>query len=579
MPTPDPFRLLVPRPRSITPTGGVVARDALGATPVIQREAGLPRGSYRMSLDASGVTIAAGDEAGARHAEATLAQIHRLPDADLPACRIEDAPALSRRGVMLDVSRCRVPRMDAFAELAPVLESLKLDHLQCYTEHAFAYRAHEPVWADADPITHEECRTLDTLLRRHGIELAANQNCFGHLTRWLRLPAYASLAETHGDWDFAGMPRSGPFSLCPIDPASLPFVEALLDELLPCFESPLVNVGCDETYDVGQGRSRGAVESEGKATVYGRFVGAVCRAVLDRGRTPMFWGDIAKENPDALAMIPGEAHALVWGYEPAHDFEGEARLHASVGRPWWVCPGTSSWRTFTGRSSERHTNIRRAARAGIDHGATGMLITDWGDVGHRQVWPIALLAIAEGADAAWTGRERHEGFLEAVSLQVFNDRSLSIAGWLEELGDADEAIRAVSGVPAPDGSPTRLLNASALFAELHPPPLPLALPADPGPWRTCRDTLEDLAARVPAGAGPLVEQELRHAVRCARWACDVALDRRTGQRNADARVMELEAIKDEQAALWTQRSRLGGLENSLAFWDAIPLTPGQGGAR
>lgn len=574
MTIPRPYTLLLPTPRSARPLAGSFHRSRLDRDPPAALDPSLPPDGYRLTLDGAGVRLAAGGDGGARSARATLDQIRRLPtDAPghLPAVEIEDAPAVACRGVMLDLSRCRIPTMDEFGRAIAALAGLKSNHLQLYTEHAFAYRDHGAVWRGSDPITHDQARTLDDRCRAHGIELAPNQNCFGHLSRWLRTPGYEHLAETHGDWTFAGMPRSGPFSLCPVDPGALPFVESLLDELLPCFASPRVNIGCDETYDIGQGRSRDAVEREGKAAVYGRFVGAICRAALERGRTPMFWGDIAREHPHAIDHLPPEAVALVWGYEPTHDFAAEGASYRDRGMRWWACPGTSSWRSFAGRPSERRGNIRRGAREAVLGGAEGVLITDWGDLGHRQVWPVALLGIAEGLDAAWTGGERGPDFLEGVSLQIFGDRSRSIAGWLEELGDADEPIRSIAGHPRQDGTPTRLLNASALFTELHPPPLRLGLPDEPTPWHEARARIASLGESVPTGAGPLVERELRHAVRCSLFACGVALLRRGAGGDASALAREREAIKNEQRTLWLERSRPGGLEESLASWDAIDL--------
>lgn len=571
----DAFELLIPAPAEVKLSEGSVAAQELAREPETVDAPGIRPGGYRLRIAENACTLASGDSAGRRAGSATLAQLRTIagwlgPGERLPAVEIIDAPAVGRRGVMLDVSRSRVPTMDEFGSMIDAFAGLKINHLQCYTEHAFAYRAHPAVWAGADPMTPAEVRALDERCAGLGIELVANQNCFGHLTRWLRLPEYEDLAETHGDWVFAGMARSGPFSLCPMDARSLPFVESLLDEIMPCFASAMVNIGCDETYDIGQGRSREAVARDGKAAVYGRFVGSVCRAVMDRGGTPMFWADIAKEHPNALSQIPASAHAMVWGYEPGHDFAAEARLHRESGRPWWACPGTSSWRGFTGRSSERRANIRSAAAAAVEHAAEGMLITDWGDLGHQQVWPIAMLSIAEGADAAWTGRGRLRRFLEAVSLHVFGDRSLSIAAWLEEFGDADEPLRAVSGARSDADAPRRLLNASALFTELHPPPLALRLPPSPSPWEACRERLISLGSRVPTGGGKLVTAELHHAVRSAVWACDVAISRRGGKTDPGLRARRDELAR-EQAALWVHRSRTGGLDESLAFWDEIEL--------
>ena len=60
----------------------------------------------------------------------------------------------------------------------------------------------------------------------------------------------------------------GPFSLCPLDPGSLQLVRSLFDELLPHFSSKQFNVGCDETFDLGQGRSKEECERRGTERVY-----------------------------------------------------------------------------------------------------------------------------------------------------------------------------------------------------------------------------------------------------------------------------------------------------------------------
>lgn len=575
MPHPtDPYAFLLPAPRDVRRLPGSVPRHALTASPAAERASNLPLQTYRLTLTPGSISITAADAAGERHARATLDQIRSLPAANdpLPAVEITDAPAVPRRGLMLDISRTRIPTMPEFGRLIPQLAGLKLDCLQLYTEHAFAYANAEPIWAGTDPITPDEARTLDQLCQSQGLELAANQNCFGHLTRWLAHPAFAHLAETHGDWMFAGMPRTGPFSLCPTDPASLPFVEQLLDQLLPCFNSPVVNIGCDETHDVGQGRSREAVARLGKPTVYGSFVADICRLALDRGKTPMFWADIAREYPDVLGLIPPEAVALAWAYEPDHDFATDAEIFATNNRSWWACPGSSSWRSFAGRPTESRANIRSAARSAATHNADGLLLTDWGDLGHRQTWPTALLPIAEAADAAWTGSHRNAGFTRAASWQLFADPTGRTVEWLEALGDADAHIRRTAGPRSHTESPRPLANASALFTELHPPPLRLNLPDDPNPWREVSDRLAQLATDIPEPADDLIARELRHALRCQRFACCVALARRGDPPNPHTDLLaERDAIAAEHAALWIHRSRPGPLPESQSFWNGIDL--------
>ena len=89
------------------------------------------------------------------------------------------------------------------------------------------------------------------------------------MERWLKHPRYLPLAESpDGAQTPWGFRWDGPFSLCPTDPAVLDFLAGLYAELLPNFTSGLFNVGCDETFDIGQGRSRAEAERHGVTTVY-----------------------------------------------------------------------------------------------------------------------------------------------------------------------------------------------------------------------------------------------------------------------------------------------------------------------
>ncbi|MCH7792876.1 MAG: family 20 glycosylhydrolase [Planctomycetes bacterium] len=528
--------------------------------------------AYRLTLrgDAGASQLLARDAAGARHGLATLAQLIRQYGRRLPAMVIEDAPVFPTRGVMLDVSRCRVPTMASLHELVGLLASMKINHLQLYTEHTFAYAGHEEVWRDCSPMTADEVRQLDAWCREVGITLAANQNCFGHLHRWLALPRYAPLAETTGAWDFLGTRRQGGFSLCPGDPRSIELISDLLEQLLPQFSSGLVNIGCDETLDVGQGRSRAEVARRGWR-VYAEFVGRVAQLAVERGFRPMFWADIALSHPESLETLPAELIALAWGYEPDAPFTRWGGALQAAGREWWVCPGTSSWRSITGRTSERVGNIKAAAGAGLACGASGLLVTDWGDLGHRQQWPISLRGIADAADAAWSGWRDGACVPEGVSMHAFGDASGRVAQWLDEIGQADFELRSVCGPPDPDGRPTLLRNATALLTDLDRPLSEEPLGGPEALWCDTRDRVSHLAGRVPSGAGELVAAELAHTAEVALIAAERAIARRrpggmTADR-ADDLADRLRVATNEHRRLWLIRSRPGGLDESCSHYE------------
>ncbi len=575
--------LLLPRPRSLRFTGGV---GVVGEPRVVidrSRTLVFPGDeAYRLKVDSGGCVIEARAGAGATHARRTLAQLERRYGTGMPALVIEDGPSFPVRGVMLDVSRDRVPTMEHLFRMVELLASLKINHLQLYTEHTFAYDGHEEVWEGWSPITPDEVRELDVFCAERGVELAANQNCFGHLTKWLTHERYAPLAETHGEWRFMEWPRSGPFSLCPVDPRSAALVEDLLGQLLPCFRSGLVNIGCDETFDVGAGRSKEAVEERGRPVVYAEFVSKIGEMARRRGKRAMFWADIALSHPETLELIPEEMIGLAWGYEADAPFgEWCARLRAS-GREAWVCPGTSSWRSITGRTSERRANIRGAAREGVAGGASGFLVTDWGDTGHHQQWPVSLAALAEAADAAWNADALDQYDARGASLHVFGDAGLRTGPWLDELGDSDADLRRVCGPMDGDGAARALRNASALFTDLH-----MALSERPGQdarlrrglratnadqWRAVLARLERLRETMPSGWPPPMEREVRHTLDVAILAAERGRLSRAGTVGRADRLRlasDLERIVQEHRRLWLLRSRPGGLEASCGHYARI----------
>lgn len=535
--------------------------------------------SYRLTIRAgdAGCLIAeclAPTSTGLRHARATLVQILRQFPSQAPCCEIDDRPAIGRRGVMLDVSRCRVPTMTEFHRIIGQLSALKCNHVQFYTEHTFAYEGAESVWGGWDPLTPEQVREIDVACAAHGIDMAANQNCFGHLREWLEKPAFAHLAETHGDWMFDVWPRSGPFSLCPTDPASLRFVERLLGELLPHFSGALVNIGCDETYDIAYGRSADVVRRRGRGAVFAEFVGQIAAVARGLGKRSMFWADIALSHPDCLSMLEADMTPLAWGYEPDAPWDDWCGALTRHGPAWmhgfWLCPGTSSWRSITGRTSERRGNIEGAARAALSQRAAGLLVCDWGDSGHWQTWPVALRGIADGLHAAWCGCDTPDA--GTVSLHAFDDPSLEIGAWLDVLGDVDEPLRSVAMPLSRPGQTGRIRNQTAIFADLFKGCDEAREVGSREVYDGCVARLEALG-NAPAASCPLLMDELRHTLAMTRLAMD-RFGRRRGW-STGSPPGSWHEIEAEHRRLWVERSRSGGLAQSCAFFRKIGPEPGE----
>jgi len=511
-----------------------------------------PPQGYVLHITPRQVKLTFADPAGAWYGALTLRQLARQFREALPACRIEDHPDFPSRGVMLDVSRDKVPTQETLFRLVEELAELKYNRLELYTEHTFAYRHHREVWAEASPLTGEDIRALDAFCAARFIELVPNQNSFGHMHRWLKHPRYAPLAEApDGFLTPWGERREGPFSLNPLDPGSLALVTELFDELLPLFTSRNVNVGCDETFDLGQGRSKTECERVGKGRVYLDYLLKLHQMIRGHGRTMQFWGDIILHHPELIPELPRVVVPLVWGYEADHPFDEQCSKFAATGLAFQVCPGTSAWNSLVGRTDTGLANLKRAAEAGRTHGATGYLVTDWGDNGHWQPYAVSLLPFAAGAGYAWCGTAQEAADLLAQADEhVFRDPQHKTARAARELGQAYRLLD------------HPIANASALFRLLSQKSitnLQDAIPAER--MQRTRARLDEELAEVARSASTredaaLLREEWSVAGSLARFALERGL-------NTPGRGARLQEVLVRYRQQWLARNRPGGLADSL----------------
>lgn len=548
--------------------GYAAPSERIGLTLSISPKAtGHPQG-YHLTIHSRGVSIVASTPAGLFYGAQTLIQILGQSPAGLPLLHIRDWPDFPNRGVMLDISRDKVPTMQTLFHLVELLASWKINQLQLYTEHTFAYQNHPEVWAGASPLTGEEILELDSYCRERFVEMVPNQNTFGHMQRWLTHDRYKHLAEcpTGFYWEEWGGYFDYPFSLYPGEPGSLELIRSLMDELLPHFSSHQFNIGGDETVDLGQGRSRDLVAQRGKGRVYLDFLLKIYREVKARSYTMQFWGDIIVAHPELIPELPRDVIALEWGYEADHPFDEHGAIFAATGIPFYVCPGTSSWRAIAGRTDNALKNLRNAAVNGLKHGAVGYLIADWGDNGHWQPLPVSYLGFAYGAALAWSYETNHQhDIAQAVSRYAFGDSSGALGRLVYDLGNTylEPGLQ--------------LHNCSVLFNILQESPQVTAARKGLSEENLHKTLayLDRIAQELPKAPfqhpqAELIRREfmwtarmLKHACRRGLWALAKAGGNEdTGLRQELAR--EAEELLAEHGIIWLARNRAGGLQDSQA---------------
>jgi hexosaminidase len=386
--------------------------------------------AYRLIISREGIEIRAAADAGAYYAVQTLRELVAIYGKVLPVCRIEDEPDFRRRGVYLDCSRGKVPKLKTLKELAARLSHWKINELQLYVENVFTFKRHPDIGKGYSPFTPEEILSLQEHCKKHHIRLVGSLSSFGHFEKILSLPRYKHLGEKPG---FRGFP--GGTTLCPIDPGSIKLIAELYSEFMPQFEAEDFNVCCDETWELGKGRSEKKANEIGAGQVYLDFLLKIYRLCEKHGKRMNAWADIVLNHPELLTKLPRDMVLLNWEYEQNGKNIGRTKKIAEAGLSMMVCPGTSGWLTHGTRLPNSMGNVTNFAAQGRKYHAEGLLNTDWGDNGHRNFLGASLHSFAHGAANAWNGRAvDNDRFTENFCYQAFGQRDGRMAKAIRLLG-------------------------------------------------------------------------------------------------------------------------------------------------
>lgn len=551
---------------------GAFSGSSAALTHRIVLEPDLPAEGYRLRLNASGIHLGSADWRGAFYGLQTLMQILRTHPRCFPHLETEDAPARKNRGYLLDISRNKVPRRETLCALIDQLAALKYNQLQLYIEHTFAFPGHESVWGDASPLTPEDIHFLDTYAAERAIELVPNFNSFGHFERWLRHPDYFQYAECPYGWrrpDGHGMPWGS--TLTP-SAGTRTFLAGLYREYLPLFSSRQCNIGADEPWELGMGRSREACAERGRHAVYLDFLHEIVGLATEHKDRVQFWADIVLERPEIVPQLDPRLTAMVWGYEAGHPLESQAAHFAQCDLPFYLCPGTSTWNSLGTRLANARSNIERAGRAAETHGAEGLLLTDWGDNGHHQPAVLSIPAIFLAAQSGWVPEQPIENLEEAIAQFAFSSRQPMLASVLLRIGGIERHF---------DWHPSNRMPLVAVLSarEDQLPGVAAKLTTD-SLW-SCHEDLARLAGELADletdASASLIREELDVTVRMLMHAVRrLLVHRRESWDQANRLRGEFTALIGRFEENWARRNHVGGLhESSLWFRRALATYPGE----
>lgn len=552
------------------------AVEAKGEIPVIKMEIDVtadikPQG-YRLAIGTQSILLTAHDKPGLFYGAQTLKQIAGFVTSSRkwPTLQISDWPDFERRGVMLDVNKDQVPSMKTLYNLIDLLGSWKINEFQLFFKFAFAFVNHPEVSQNYSPITAEQIVDLDHYCKERFIDLVPYHDGFGKLSEWMKYDKYLSLAECPNgcltEWG-----KYGPSSLSPAVPGSLGLVDEIYSELLPNYSSKYVNIGSDETVELGKGKSREMCEKYGVGKVYLDFLKEVKIRASKDGKRVQFWGDIILKHPELIPELPKDMIALVWGYESNEPFETKCPKFRNSGLDFYVCPGTSTWNSIIGRSDNAIGNLHHAAEEGKKYGALGYLNTNWGEWGNWHPLSTCYLGYLYGAAVSWSVQANKNTDIPFLLDQwVFHDHAGLMGKVVMDLGNAHK----LTGVEISNNS---ILNYSLTTVERSAKEDKILKKltikgVDQADSSLVANINKLRQAEMDCLDAQQVYGELLNATELCRHACTIMrlkLTSKDGTLNNITEeerqflVQDLSRIIAEYRELWIGRNRVGGLEESV----------------
>lgn len=480
--------------------------------------------------------------------------------------RIEDEPQLGLRGVMIDISRDKIPTMSEFRRILQELSWMRINHVEFYVEgFSFLVDGIDAPWET--PLTLDEFLSLQKEAKLRAIDLVPNMNGLGHMSKWLALDSYRHFAEKEDGFVQWGYPFP-PSTINPLDTEAVEFVKTLLLDLATQSQSTWFHLNLDEPFELGQGKSKEVCESIGVGQVYLDHLRKLCTMLETHQKRPMVWGDVLLRHPETWSQFPKNVVICDWGYDHDYPFEQHAKSFKEHQIPFITSPGTSSWNSLTSRVRDMEATTLNATKSAIQFGGIGVLTTDWGDFGHLQYPIFSTLGFATCAQLTWMGSHdpsEIDAFLDHwIQRPGFSD-IMRILGSISTL--EDDFIYNSSKVfhpimfSDPDPSHDVLFKRHVLLQALGKPL------SEKAKYRI-KQALSDAEAKVSSQSGT-AKLEIKNTILLVQICLD-AMNGLFGYPWDKTRWIEqIEGYERVHEELWHQRNRHGGYSDSISRIHAL----------
>ena len=288
-------------------------------------------------------------------------------------------------GVMLDVSRNAVLKVDTVKYIVRNLAKMGLNTVMLYTEDTFKMDKYPYFGYMRGAYTKEEIKEIVAYGEGFGIEFIPCLQTLAHLYKTLRWKYAEGMRDT---WDILLIGEEKTYE----------FIEEMIKTARECYNTDKIHIGMDEAHDVGLGDYLKRNGYQDRFEILSQHLNKVIEITDKYNFKPMMWSDMffrlgsktgdyydmEAEMPENISdLIPEQLTMVYWDYYNIEEsvYDHMIKVHQDMKRDVAFAGGIWTWNGVSVHYEKTFKTTKRALASCRRNNIKDVWATMWGDDG------------------------------------------------------------------------------------------------------------------------------------------------------------------------------------------------------
>ncbi len=290
-------------------------------------------------------------------------------------------------GVMFDMSRCGVMSVSTLEKYIPLMSKMGIDTFYAYMEDTYELKDCPFFGYMRGRYSENELRAIDKICSDCGVQFIPCIQTLGHLAQYLRYQQAKNVRDTLNEL------------LCGVD-ETYALIESMIKTMRNCISGKKLHIGMDEAFGIGTGRYHELFGHREKSEIFREHLVRVCEICKKYDFIPMIWDDVAislLKSGDKDSFELPDVEFVPWMYGCRKETPVKTRMDdlKKFDRPITFAGTAWTYCSLLPRYNYAQQSILPTAQAAAKNGASGFMLTLWGDDGCMTNYLFALPQIMQ----------------------------------------------------------------------------------------------------------------------------------------------------------------------------------------